>query len=62
LLRGFGFVEMADFEEVAVAYGLLNNTMLNGQKVRIERDPSLRKVKLRAHRGQDGLINRMMRK
>ncbi len=42
LCRGFGFVEMADLADVAVAYSLLNNTMLNGQAIKIEPDPSIK--------------------
>lgn len=39
LCRGFGFVEMAEVADVALAFGLLNNTLLNGQRIRIEADP-----------------------
>jgi RNA recognition motif-containing protein len=42
LCRGFGFVDMADLSDVAVAYSLLNNTVLNGQSIKIEPDPSLK--------------------
>jgi RNA recognition motif-containing protein len=44
LCRGFGFVEMAEVSEVsdvAVAFGLLNNSELNGRRIRIELEPSL---------------------
>jgi RNA recognition motif-containing protein len=47
LCRGFGFVEMADLADVAVAYSLLNNTMLNGQLIKIEPDPSFKNGKAR---------------
>jgi RNA recognition motif-containing protein len=47
LCRGFGFVEMADLDDVAVAYSLLNNSVLNGQSIRIEPEPSLRNGKAR---------------
>jgi RNA recognition motif-containing protein len=42
LCRGFGFVEMADLSDVAVALSLLNNTELNGQAIKIEPDPSIK--------------------
>jgi len=48
LCRGFGFVEMAELSDVAVAFSLLNNTMLNGQPIKIELDPSLKNG--RSHR------------
>jgi cold-inducible RNA-binding protein len=40
--RGFGFVEMANLSDAAVAFSLLNNSLLNGQLITIEPDPSLR--------------------
>jgi RNA recognition motif-containing protein len=40
LCRGFGFVEMAELSDVAVAFSLLNNTVLNGQTIKIEPEPS----------------------
>jgi len=43
--RGFGFVEMAPMADVAIAYSLLNKTILNGQSITIERDPSLKNGK-----------------
>lgn len=43
--RGFGFVEMAEPSDVALAFSLLNNSLLNGQLIRIEPDPSLRNGK-----------------
>jgi RNA recognition motif-containing protein len=42
LCRGFGFVEMAELADVAVAFSLLNNSLLNGQRIKIEPDPSLK--------------------
>jgi RNA recognition motif-containing protein len=45
--RGFGFVEMANLADVAVAYSLLNNTILNGEPIRIEPDPSLKNGRAR---------------
>jgi RNA recognition motif-containing protein len=50
LCRGFGFVEMAELTDVAVAFSLLNNTVLKGQAIRIEPDPSLKngRARLRA--------------
>jgi cold-inducible RNA-binding protein len=45
--RGFGFVEMAELSDVAVAFSLLNNTELNGQRIRIEPDPALKNGKAR---------------
>ena len=38
--KGFGFVEMAELSDVAVAFSLLNNTVLNGQTIKIEPEPS----------------------
>ncbi|HUA35216.1 MAG TPA: RNA-binding protein [Candidatus Binataceae bacterium] len=45
--RGFGFVEMAELADVAVAISLLNNSKLNGQSIKIEFDPSLKNGKAR---------------
>jgi RNA recognition motif-containing protein len=45
LCRGFGFVEMAELADVAVAFSLLNNSLLNGQRIKIEPDPSLKNGK-----------------
>ncbi len=45
--RGFGFVEMAKVSDVVVAYSLLNNSMLNGQSIKIELDPALKNGKAR---------------
>jgi RNA recognition motif-containing protein len=42
LCRGFGFVEMADMADVAVAFSLLNHTMLHGRPITIEPDRSLK--------------------
>jgi RNA-binding protein 39 len=47
LCRGFGFVEMAELSDVALAFSLLNNTVLNGQHIKIEADPSLKNGKAR---------------
>ena len=47
LCRGFGFVEMAELTDVAVAYSLLNNSVLKGQAIRIEPEPSLKNGKAR---------------
>ena len=53
LCRGFGFVEMAEVSDVAVAYSLLNNTELNGRRIKIEADPSLRNGARRAAAAKD---------
>ena len=45
--RGFGFVEMAELSDVAVAFSLLNNSELNGQRIRIEIEPALKNGKAR---------------
>jgi RNA recognition motif-containing protein len=45
--RGFGFVEMAEATDAAVAYSLLNNTELHGQSIKIEADVSLKNGKRR---------------
>jgi RNA recognition motif-containing protein len=45
--RGFGFVEMAEAADVAVAYSLLNNTKLHGQTIKIEPDHSIKNGKSR---------------
>jgi cold-inducible RNA-binding protein len=47
LCRGFGFVEMAEVSDVTVAFGLLNNSELNGRRIRIESEPALRNGKAR---------------
>ncbi len=47
LCRRFGFVEMAELSDVAVAFGLLNKTVLNGQPIGIEPDQSLKNGKAR---------------
>ena len=47
LCRGFGFVEMAELTDVAVAFSLLNNSLLNGRQIKIEPDPSLKNGKAR---------------
>jgi RNA recognition motif-containing protein len=46
-LRGFGFVEVAEPADAAVAYSLLNNTVLNGQPIRIEPEPLFKNGKVR---------------
>jgi RNA recognition motif-containing protein len=45
--NGFGFVEMAEVSDVAVAFGLLSNSELNGRRIQIEPEPSLRNGKAR---------------
>ncbi len=47
LCRGFGFVEMAELAGVAVAFSLLNNSLLNGRRIKIEPDPSSKNGKAR---------------
>ena len=47
LCRGFGFVEMAEVSDVAVAFSLLNNSELQGRRIRIEPEPFLRNGKER---------------
>jgi RNA recognition motif-containing protein len=47
LCRGFGFVEMAENADVALAFSLLNNSLLNGQRIKIEPDASQRNGKHR---------------
>ena len=47
LCRGFGFVEMAELADVALAFSLLNNTLLKGQQIEIEADPALKNGKAR---------------
>ncbi len=47
MCRGFGFVEMAEPSDVALAFSLLNNTPLNGQLIKIEPHPALRNGKAR---------------
>jgi polyadenylate-binding protein len=45
--RGFGFVEMAELADVVVAISLLNNTLLNGQLIKIEPEPSAKNGRAR---------------
>jgi RNA recognition motif-containing protein len=45
LCRGFGFVEMAESDDVAVAFFLLNNSELNGRRIQIVPQASLRNGK-----------------
>jgi len=40
--RGFGFVEMVDPADVALAFRLLNDTLRNGEKIKVEASPSLK--------------------
>lgn len=47
LCRGFGFVGMAKMSDIAVAISLLNNTILNGQAIKIEPEPSFKNGKAR---------------
>ena len=47
LCRGLGFVEMAELADVAVAFSLLNNTELNGQRIEIVPHPAMRNGKVR---------------
>jgi RNA recognition motif-containing protein len=47
LCRGFGFVEMAELADVAVAFSLLNHSELNGRRITIEIEPSLKNGKAR---------------
>jgi RNA recognition motif-containing protein len=47
LCRGFGFVEMAEFADVAVAFSLLNKSELDGRRIEIEPHPALRNGKAR---------------
>jgi RNA recognition motif-containing protein len=47
LCRGFGFVEMAELADVAIAFSLLNNSLLNGRRIKIESDPSLKNGRAR---------------
>jgi cold-inducible RNA-binding protein len=46
LCRGFGFVEMAALSDAAIAFSLLNNSLLNGQPIKIEPEPSSKNGKL----------------
>jgi RNA recognition motif-containing protein len=45
LFRGFGLVGMAEISDVAVAVSLLNNSELNGRRIKIAAEPSLKKRK-----------------
>ena len=47
LCRGFGFVEMADLADVAVAFSLLSNSELKGQRITIEAEPALKNGRTR---------------
>ena len=48
LCRGFGFVEMAEISDAAVAFSMLSNTELKGQRITIEPDPSHKNGKARS--------------
>ncbi len=48
LCRGFGFVDMAELADAVVAFSLLNNSVLNGQRITIEPEPSLKNGKSRS--------------
>jgi RNA recognition motif-containing protein len=45
--RGFGFVEMSELCDIAVAFSLLNNSELHGHRITIEPEPSLKNGKAR---------------
>jgi RNA recognition motif-containing protein len=47
ICRGFGFVEMAEVSDVAVAFSLLNNSELKGRRITIEVERSLKNRKAR---------------
>ncbi len=47
LCRGFGFVDMAELADVAVAFSLLNGSELKGRRITIEIEPSLKNGKAR---------------
>ena len=47
LCRGFGFVEMAELADVAVAFSLLNKSELEGRRIEIEPHPAVRNGKTR---------------
>jgi RNA recognition motif-containing protein len=47
LCRGFGFVEMAQLSDVAVAFSLLNHSELNGRRITIEMEPAMKNGKAR---------------
>lgn len=47
LCRGFGFVEMAEPSDVAIAMSLLSKTELKGQRITIEADPSMKNGRAR---------------
>ncbi len=52
LCRGFGVVEMVEVADVAIAFSLLNNSVLNGQEIKIEPDPSLKNGRSRERAAQ----------
>lgn len=47
LCRGFGFVEMAELSDIAVAVSLLNNSELNGRRIKIDVNSSTNSGKAR---------------
>jgi len=47
LCRGFGVVEMVEVADAVIAFSLLNHSLLNGQEIKIEPDPSLKNGKSR---------------
>ncbi|MBF6569920.1 MAG: RNA-binding protein [Candidatus Binataceae bacterium] len=47
LCRGFGFVDMAELSDVAIAFSLLNHSELKGHRITIEPEPSLKNGKAR---------------
>ncbi|MGH7836767.1 MAG: RNA-binding protein, partial [Candidatus Binataceae bacterium] len=47
--RGFGFVEMAELADVAVAFSLLSNSELKGQRITLEPDPAHKNGRTRNH-------------
>ena len=51
LCRRFGFVEMGEFADVAVAFSLLNNTELEGRSIDIEPHLALANGKAQEERG-----------
>jgi RNA recognition motif-containing protein len=47
LCRGFGFVEMAEVSDVAVAFSLLSNSELKGKRITLEPDPAVKNGRAR---------------
>ena len=52
LCRGFGFVEMAELSDVALAFALLNGSELKGRNITIEPESSQENGKARTERTQ----------